>query len=176
MIKKLPLCAAVVVILIVTAIVCAACTEQVEGETTAIDWNMHGAWLSADGTVSQTVDAAVNGIIVENEDGNDDLNISFTFSDDFHYLLDKPEPYFMSMNRKYNDLPHLMIAYSFGYNKQLKDSPRCVFALSMEEECFIILYEDAPGYYLVASTDPNADPQALLDYFSDFTESYSFKQ
>ena len=79
-----------------------------------------------------------------------------------------PDPNWVSFNGKNGDLPELLICTSY------LGSGRCHFALSLEKECLIVLSSNAPSRYLIASCNADMDTQALLAYFHEFIESYSF--
>ncbi len=168
----------------------AGCSSVPESQTTAtaggdttpeiqtpypMNWQLHGAWILADGT-TEAVSFTVNGHVYDTQDDIDSLDITIAFPDSFRYSANTPEPSYVSMNQKYNDLPHLMICPHFVYEKRTNSAVWSYFALDFEKQYMVMLVEGRPNCYLVASADPSVEHTALLKHFADFIESYDFNR
>lgn len=136
-------------------------------DTQNVNWQMQGCLVTSDGTVSKTLPVSVTGKISSNRNGDTDLKLSFGLPEDFQFSILQEE--FVC----YSNTVELLSYYAFsgyGDNKdteQYMDSSAQI-ALDADQECIVIAWSDAPGQYLVASTNPNTDPQQVLDHFQLF--------
>lgn len=144
-----------------------------ENNGTAISWDMNGTFVRSHGS-TDSVNFTVTGFIHDRQEGIDTLDITIAFPDNFRYLFNTPNPSFVSVNQKNNDLPHLIICPTYVYDKQTNSAVWTYFALDMEKQCIAVLFENMP-HPLVASADTSADYRQLLDHFADFMESYTFE-
>lgn len=142
---------------------------------TAISWDMNGTFVLSDGT-TDAVNFTVDGYVYDNEDRIDVLDITLAFPDNFRYSVNTPDPSFVSMNQNCKDLPHLMICPTYVYDKQTNSSVWSYLAFDLEKEYVVLMIENAPNCYLVASVDPSVAHTELLEHFADFIESYSLDQ
>ena len=159
----------------VAVVLVAICAVSIinNARKTKISMNTVATFVHADGT-TEAVDFAIDGYIIDTEYEQDELFIEFTFSDDFRYYIPTSEPSFLSFNQKYYKSPHLMIATSFAYDKQINDICDCYFALDLEKKYYIVLFGNSPDCYLVASQEGDQDYQQLITYFSKFIDSYGY--
>lgn len=141
-------------------------------KTTEINWKMNGTFVYADGTAEEA-DISIIGDIYTAQNEEIKLNIDVTTCEEFSYLFSKPESHYSSFNQKNNDLPYLIICPTYTYNKQTNESTMTFFALDVEKEYFIALFEDMPNCYYVAAAKEDVTHEQLVTYFSDFVESYS---
>lgn len=140
----------------------------------ALDWQMHGAFIHADGT-QQAMDLTIAGNIWDYR--NKDfyrLDLQIAFSDSFTYKIPTPTAGFACM--KYNDqnTPDLYICSAGSVNKEKrfpKDPISTHFAIDVAKEYFIVIFKDAPECYFVASTDDTTSEEILL-HFQDFIQKY----
>ena len=153
---------------VVLVAICAVCIIN-NARKTKISMNTVATFVHADGT-TEAVDFAIDGYIIDTEYEKDELFIEFTFSDDFRYSIPTPEPSFVSTNQQYNIFPHLMHFSSFSYDKQANDLAFSNFAIDLEKKYCIILFDNLPDCYLVASQDGEQDYEQLLAYFADYAE------
>lgn len=172
---KLRVCP-IILLLLVGSMFCAlaGCDSVPETQPTttvaegihALNWQLHGTWISADGT-TESVPFSIWGYIQDTPDDLDALYITIDLPDDFRYSIGTPTPSFVSMNQKADYFPHLMIFHGFAYDKPANSSDSTQIALDLEKEYAVITFETAPDCYLVAATAPSVDHTELLRYFSD---------
>lgn len=146
------------------------------GCTPTHHWDMNGIFVHADGT-TEAVEVILDGEIKDTKNDLDELNLTIVLSDNFRYGItgaDEPRS-FISMNQKYNVLPHLMVCHGYAHDSQSNIAGILLFALDLEKEYSIFLFENAPHCYLVASKDGTVDHELLLDHFADFIEYYAPK-
>lgn len=144
-------------------------------EITHIDWDMHGTFLNTDGT-TRPVDFLVTGTITTTKEApNHNLKLQIYLPDDFTYRMVCPTTGFSSWNQQNHEMVDLYICQGNAVNKDAPPTKTTVFsyfALDVEMEYFVLMFQDAPGCYLVASTG-DTSRQALLTYFQNFTQTYS---
>lgn len=132
-----------------------------------IGWTLCGPFAEFYCT-GDMLNVSLTGTIRDVPNSQDELRVVFSFPDSFPYQLDTNDPCYISTNRTQNILPYLYIGHCDAYNRHTGTSTRCIFALSVEKSCLIMLFEDAPNSYLTAAAD--ADAQQLLTYFDEFLE------
>ena len=140
-----------------------------------LSWDLNGTFVLSDGT-TEPVSVSINGYINDTPDDLDELYITIELPNNFRYSVNTPDPSFVSMNQNYNDLPHLMICPTYVYDKQTNSSVWSYLAFDLEKEYVVLMIENAPNCYLVASVDPSVAHTELLKHFADFMESYGFDQ
>ena len=140
----------------------------------ALDWQMHGAFIHADGT-QQAMDLTIAGNIWDyrNKDFYK-LDLQIAFSDSFTYEIPTPTAGFACIKYNNKNTPDLYICSAVSVNKEKpfpKDPITTHFAIDVEKEYFIVIFKDAPECYFVASTDDTTSEEILL-HFQDFVEKY----
>ena len=140
---------------------------SVEVEDTEICWNMNGVFIN-DGGSEEAITVTIDGKIIEDENGYYKLDANVDLPKGFRYMLGDTNV--VSMNQKYNDLPNLMLFNGYTYHAPTNSSTFTYFGLDLENESLIILFENAPRCYLVASQNTNMDSQQLLAHFKDFID------
>lgn len=150
---------------------------QAPTETTApvlapgeINWTLYGIWITPFGRTGTETELSVSGKVTLGEDGEDIMELSIIFPDEFDYAYTNPTTY-TSQSRKYTKLPYC-VSMVFSYAKWQNDIFFSYFALCPEKEYMIFRWDETPDRYLVASTNPDADPQEILEYFQGFIEYY----
>ena len=137
-----------------------------------ISWDLNGTFVLSDGT-TDAVNFTVDGYAYDTQGRIDVLDIAFAFPDSFRYMLSPSSLAFTSVNQNNNDLPHLMIFSTAVFDKQTHSYAFTYFAFDLEKKYVAAMFESLPDCYLVASADPSADYNDLLEYFADFMESYA---
>lgn len=140
----------------------------------ALDWQMHGAFIHADGT-QQAMDLTIAGNIWDyrNKDFYK-LDLQIAFSDSFTYEIPTPTAGFACIKYNNKNTPDLYICSAVSVNKEKpfpKDPITTHFAIDVEKEYFIVIFKDAPECYFVASTDDTTSEEILL-HFQDFVQKY----
>lgn len=139
-------------------------------DTSTIKGQMQGYVISADGEVLQTIHFTLDARLTEPVIGEAKLKLSisnfpegldYSLLDDYDYYepipTNTPKTYF-SFSVYYADLGTSAVVSDQG-------------AVNMEIGTLILRIKDH-DCYIVASRDPNADPQALLESFALFREHY----
>lgn len=132
-----------------------------------IAWTMYGTWITPDGKTGEETELTVLGMITQT-DTHDSLIADIRFPDSFRYHY-QPLTEFVSFSRQIPDLPYLVCPH-FSYNKVAHDAVWAYLALCPEKEYMIFRWDESQDRYLVASTNPDADPQEILDYFQGFID------
>ena len=145
-----------------------------QGNVTDVQWTMHGSIVSSDAQVQKELELSIAGQIHDLADDTDTLDLAFTFPEDFPYMSEETFSYPRIGEMEF---PHpYYVAASFMYDKDENQSDFFIFAVSREKEYAIFSWETHPGVFLVAATDPHADPAEILDYFKDFIAVFAYKE
>lgn len=158
--KKLMVIATAVICIVM---VCAA-VWAITGllyQTTRVNWNMYGTLITTDGEIGDTVEFTVKGKVKDYKDEADRIMLDIDFPDTFRYSEYSYAANSISRSDQLMDIPYFLWE---GYSKTFMDSR---YGLSLDEEYMIFQWKDEP-YLLVASTDPDADPQEIYEYFHPF--------
>ena len=143
---------------------------SVEVEGTEICWNMNGVFIN-DGGSEEAITVTIDGKIIEDENGYYKLDANIDLPKGFRYLFGDTKGGMISMNQKNDYLPHLMIFNGFAYHAPSNSSTFVYFGLDLANESLIMLFENAPRCYLVASQNTNMDSQQLMTHFKDFIDN-----
>ncbi len=156
----------------------AGCDNTPEPQTTAaegtntrtLNWQLYGTWISADGTTHEPAAGSITGTAQLGETGEDRMELSITFTEGCNYMYTNPITY-ISQSRKYLKVPYCVSPH-YAYNKTKNDSVFSYIGISIDKEFVIFHWQDKDNLYLVASTDPDADPKDILSYFSVYVNTY----
>lgn len=158
--------------ILVFSFIWAPAKKNKNADSIAISWNLDGSFLNNNSN-ARKINLSIEGSINPLPNDHVDLDIDITPNDEFEYTFISHDLNFTSSNQKHNDLPHLLISPCYTYNKLKNESTVTYFALDLEKEYFIAIFDDMPNYYLVAAESLVSDYNHLLDYFSDFIDSYA---
>lgn len=146
-----------------------------------VDWVMHGVVVNTNGEVNQKTEYQIgqftfSASVQDHEDKTATLNTRIVATDKFRYFFNSsnnPTDHteHLSTNRKYFDHPYYVYS-EFQYDTVGNTSIRADIAIDFEKEYMIINWHDDQDLYLVASTDPNTDPQEILAHFEGFIAEY----
>lgn len=139
-------------------------------KTTRVDWTMHGTWITAAGEPGETVEFSVKGKVKDYSEKDDTLNLDIAFPDSFPYRDNTRDFTDISMIWRYWDVPYFACR-GYSYDVQANAGTIRCYALSLEEEYMIFCWPDSDRL-MVASTDPETDPQEIMEYFKVFLEMY----
>lgn len=145
---------------------CAPTTEK-------INWTLHGTWVNQDGTLGESASFTFSGELPLSFDGTkaesveldipfpkiygfDSYNSSIYAIWDFSYENDKVQEILYCTGGVYNPKTNCACPMSF-----------CI----LDRECLVFSFYDAPGEYLVATVDPNADALEWLDIYKELFPS-----
>lgn len=163
-------------LLLCIALLCMALTGCNAGKEAAPELNttMYAAIISPEGKVSKEFEITVDAKILHktdtpSSDESDAMTIEVSTPSDFAYLINKTEV--ENLEYDWNGFPYY-VAHSFAYNRVTGFPDPVIFALDMENKSMIFNWSDSAEIYLVASADPEFDPNALLTHFSEFITRY----
>lgn len=143
-------------------------------DTTNVCMNMSGFAGNADGKI-ESVDIEIKGFFHDSHRESDELDITITLAEHYRYNIGETDSEFTSINQKYNDFPNLFICEGYALDRHGICNPRMVFALDMEKEYFIVLFDDSTKSYVVASQNSIIEHSMLVEHFADFIASYSWQ-
>ena len=133
-----------------------------------ISWdNMHGAWVSANGEASNEYVLSIHGSIPAEFDNFEtkECELNMIWPDNFEFPNDGLKTYYVSANPNENTAdasPSFVYGTIFNYIPELKTHTPIDFVLLPDDGAAV--FEDSENdRYFVASTNPNADLNALLD-------------
>ena len=141
----------------------------------AINWQMHGYFVSADGT-SEPLDISIQGILHRQENTVDKLeNLVISYPDQFAYgghqlTGSEPVPNLKQEVDLFPNNPDLFYSPSTAYHKQTETMSKEDWSICFDKGFYISLFENEPECYLVASNDKNISPEEIVEYFADFIE------
>ena len=165
--KKILLAA---IFIIFWASVCAIFYFQRNPIGEKVIWDMTGAFINADGT-EEAITVSISGKIIEDENGYYTVYGHIDLPLGYPYMLGDTQGAMISMNQKNDHLSHLMLFNSYVYHAPSNMPVFMYFGLDLENESLIMLFENAPNCYLVASRDSSVGTQQLLAHFKDFIDS-----
>lgn len=146
-------------------------THPTDPNATYIDLSLYGTWISPDNEVIQSdaVSITVDGTIARNEYDQNIVECQIAFSSDtFEHTCGSAT----NIADDFETAPYFVCPYQL-YSNTSQSQVIPYFALSLEHGYAIFAKADDLGNYLIASKDPETDPQEILDYFQDFIEEYT---
>ena len=145
--------------------------------TVPSEYNMNStmyftAFDSTDGHIITSYETEVSWSIAENPDDTCSLDLTISLSDGSLYDFAEPDNHFEVQHLE-RDLPYYC-AKAWIYMPAIDGFTFYNFAVDPKNEYLIFEPSDIPTvpYYVVASSDPTADPAEIADYFSGFFEAY----
>ena len=143
-----------------------------------LNWNLTGTWITVDGEIGEAVPFSIEGKLVTEgiEIGKPQIvDFRIQWSEDFPYQNGKYEPYAAYPFSEQNDTDFLWFWCSgFAYDPKKNTPVVAVFTLSLEKGYSVMTWPYDDSRYLVASTDPETNPQEILNwYFSHVYHSLS---
>ena len=142
-----------------------------------INWIMYGTLMDSNGNPISTTEFTISGSFHNIDNDNHELNLRIVFPDTFQYMYDReyePHSTYLSIFPKQYDLQYFMVD-DYSFNRTANKSVKSSFALCHKNEYAIFHWDDGTNLWLVASTDPNADPQEILQFFQLYRQIYSSK-
>ena len=140
------------------------CSKQ----TNSVDWKMHGAWVSTDGTEMGRIDLTVKGdLFMDCEVGkSEEIELDIQWPDDFNIKSDGSKNYLaFRMTYGDNSAEEYIWCTGTGYDTEKNMSVGISFIIWPDEACIVFEVLGTEKRYLVASTDPNMDVQRLVNRY-----------
>ena len=136
-----------------------------------IDWNLHGIWMTADGIVQDGktgVDFSVSGTLLTEFEpySTVELALNFTWPDCSIMQDDNKSTYtgHAQLADKHDNQRLYHIA-AWLYDPAKNDSTSISFTICPEEGFVVV---NKGQYYLVASTNPEADPAEIFAFYKEY--------
>lgn len=144
--------------------------DLTEENKLSLFWNLSGNYVTEDGKVGEKVDLMLSALLPEQYEVQSDVELktAFIWPDGFRYNKDSIISYTGSVDvaKKHKNQ---VIYHGTGW---LHDAVSYAasdfdFMICPEEE-FVVIHIAEEHNYIVASTDPNADPIELLSFYKDY--------
>ena len=156
-------------------LICAAiagiwgCHKQESVNT--IDWDLYGVWVTADGAVQneqEGVDFSLSGTLPMEYDSYStvEMKLNFIWPDSFTYPNEGTQTY--TGGASYANKHENQSIYHGGkyvYSPEAHESMFLSYTICPEEG-FIVIHAD--NKYLVAATDPNANPAEIFAFYKEY--------
>lgn len=158
-------------LLLIYLAIAGVCGCQRQIPETTIDWDLHGVWVTADGVVhdgQEGVDFSLSGALPAEYElySTVEMKLNFIWPDSFIYANEGMKAYTggAGIANEHENQP----IYHGGQYVLTPDASESIF-LSFTvcpEEGFIVIQVD--NKYLVATTDPNADPAEIFAFYKEY--------
>ncbi len=154
---------------------CSLYAADIVPRTEPIQWEMQAWEVAEDGTVLGAHTVYIEGKLLHYRKSSDRLYCQVQVSEGCPYGVDS---YDEGYSQHFDFFDRLGIFYTsmFGWEGSEKDTRFLTLAMDPEKGCLILRpiaraeAPDAPRTYLVASTEPNATPQQILEHFPWFPD------
>ena len=161
---------AFILVLICVAIV-GICGCHKQESVSTIDWDLHGAWVTADGVVQneqEGVDFFLSGTLPTEYDSYStvEMKLNFIWPDGFTYPNEGTQVYTGGASFA-NKHENQSIYHGGKYVYSPADNKSIFLSYTIcPEEGFIVIHVD--NKYLVASTDPNVAPAEIFAFYKEY--------
>ncbi len=159
--KKNILFLCLVVVLAAAVLIILLCSSG-----TKVGWSGNGTYISADGKSRETLDFSFSGTM-KNQAGKELFYVkAFDLPSSFPFTV-PAEQELSQMGSPYDALPYF-VGSAYGYDHEGNEPAFFKMALDEQKGYILIVWDNMPDSYFVASRDSNVDPQVILDHFQDF--------
>lgn len=137
-------------------------------------WNMQGVWVTADGLADDTVPFSAEGYVIDRpEDESDQVNMDYYFPGGSPYGSVSGTTGNVSYTQQFYNVDYFGCV-AFSYDLSNEEMILVRYALDLDREYILLQWDDGSGRYLVAATDPDAEPTDIVAYFKEFVEGNPF--
>ena len=147
------------------------CVSPQDTENIPIDWNLQGVWVSSDGTLQtgqEGVDFSVSGTLTTKFEPYSTVEMEMDFSWPGCSVMQDDNKSTYSGHAQLADKHDNQRLYLIGawlYDPAKHDTTSISFTICPEEGFVVVkLGQD----YLVASTDPEADPAEIFAFYKEY--------
>lgn len=147
------------------------CVSPQDTENITIDWNLQGIWVSSDGTVQtgqEGVDFSVSGTLPTKFEPYSTVEMKLDFSWPGCSVTQDDNKSTYTGHAQFADQhnnQHLYLIGAWLHDPATHDTTSISFAICPEEGFVVVkLGQD----YLVASTDPEADPTEIFAFYKEY--------
>lgn len=142
-----------------------ACTPKESMQE--VNWDMQGAWISEDGKVISSNELSIRGSVPTQYDGANSkkAELNFIWPEALNHMNYGTEIFSVYSNSKENatdTCPFYVFGHDSYYEPDLSKPVPLAFVIFPEEQFAVFVVSEYDRYF-VASTNPNADLQALLE-------------
>lgn len=155
-----------IMLLLISILFCfTACTPSEK----QIDWSLNGTWIQNGQATQNTVAFTITGAIpIKADPGGpaQSLSLSTSWPEGFTYANQNETPFSCNaFPSKDTEASAIFVMFGSAYNKETKLPTPMVIYLCPEKEYVVVQWRDNTDLYLAASTDANADTDAILAHF-----------
>lgn len=130
----------------------------------ALNWQLHGTVISG-GEIKDTLEFSIRGDLSSATADAGAQELTIALPDSFRYNFDDSAVFQRWDPAKFGE--HFLVYGGYSYNNDQNRSVFSYVGISIDKEFVIFYWEDNENQYLVASTDPNADPMEIYDHFRE---------
>ena len=158
-------------LLLICLAIAGFCGCQRQRHEKTIDWDLYGVWVAADGGVQneqEGVDLSLTGMLPSEYElySTVEMKLNFIWPDSFTYLNEGTQAYTGGAGIA-NKHENQAIYHGGKYvSSTAADKSGFLSYTICPEEGFIVIHLD--NRYLVASTDPNADPAEIFAFYKEY--------
>lgn len=137
----------------------------------AIDWNLHGVWVAADGTVqtqTEKVDISLSGTLPKKFEPYSTVEVELDFFWPNSSLIQDDSKSTYTAHAQFADQHNNQHLYHIGacLSNHATHKTTDISLTICPEEGFVVVHKGQ--YYLVASTDPNADFAEIFAFYKAY--------
>ncbi len=140
-----------------------------------IDWQLYGSWFSLDGKPLSSTSFSMQGSLNHqqfDEESSETSHFSIQWPDDFPYANKDSHPYaVLTCSPDTATENTCFTLFGSSYNPVSQKSVPLFIWIFPEKEYAVFEWGDRLGVYLVASTDYNADPAAILELYKQYVRT-----
>lgn len=136
-----------------------------------IDWNLHGVWVTADGVVQNErdgMDFSLSGTLPTEYELNStvEMELNFVWPDAFGYQNEGMQTYTGGAGvADKHDNQSIYHGAGWLYDPEIHNTVSLGYTICPDEGFVVVHVGDS---YLVASTDPNADPAKIFAFYKAY--------
>jgi hypothetical protein len=151
----------------------ASTADTVPPVSLTVDWNMTASVVQGDGTVKDTFPLTIAGSIQE-EQSTTYLRLNVNMPKDFRYMFEIAQPNGDACIDAWAHAPGDFATSGYCYDKVYNTPTADVWAINTEKEYFIAYWGEDFGQFVVASTDPDVQPEEILEHFRALIGQYPY--
>ena len=130
-----------------------------------IDWDLSGTWITADGEIGENISFSIEGEFdtEDVEPGNLQIaNFTVQRPEDFRYgSYDEAEFAVYAFREAEGSASVWFLCIGWDYDPATNSMITENLLFSLEREYGVVYWPEREGNYIVASTDPETDPQDI---------------
>lgn len=142
-----------------------------ENSAEDLDLSLHATWVNQDGSLKQIGSVAVKGELPSSLDKAHPAGAEFDimWPDGLDYLSSAYTCSIYNLASK-NSIEEILWCLGFVYSPSVNEQFVLNFYI-LDKECIVFTFGNAPGEYLVATVDPDADVLQWLDIYKELLAS-----